>query len=116
MDNRQQKQHVQEPQMIATEIAVSPDAFALKIKDTTMAPRFIEGMLLNVDPSQRVEDRDFAIIHLQDQKHAIFKQILHDGSDIYLKPLNPDFKTTLMDKINGRLIGPVIQARNDFRK
>src|SRR3990167_1621898 len=41
IDWPQQKQHVQEPKMIATEIAVSPDAFALKIKDTTMAPRFI---------------------------------------------------------------------------
>lgn len=109
-----QQKNIQHPQMIATELAVGLNAFALTVKDTTMSPRFNEGMLLIVDPDQTVEDRDFAILLLDHQTHVVFKQILKDGADIYLKPLNPDFKTTLLSPTS-RIIGPVIQARTDFK-
>lgn len=109
-----QREKIQNPMMIGTDLAIGKQAFALKVKDSTMAPRFIEGMLLIADPDVQINDRDFAILHREGQMHAIFRQILKDGEDIYLKPLNPDFKTTLMDKTKYRLIAGLVQARDDF--
>lgn len=108
------RQTIQNPLMVATDLPIGKDAFALRVKDTTMSPRFIEGILLIVDPERVAGDRDFAILSVMGQKQAIFKQILKDGVDVYLKPLNPDFKTTLMDDMQHQIIGTVIQARDDF--
>lgn len=109
-----QRSSIHSPSMVATDLPVGKDAFALKVKDATMAPRFVEGIILIIDPDRNPEDRDFAVLSMAGQKHAIFKQILKDGHDIYLKPLNPDFKTMLMDTTQCRIIGTIIQARDDF--
>lgn len=105
---------IQHPFMVATDVPIGKQAFALKVKDVTMAPRFVEGTLLIVDPARTPADRDFAILYVEGQKNAIFKQILKDGNDTYLKPLNPDFQTTLLDPSQHRIIGTVVQARDDF--
>lgn len=99
----------------ATEISVSDNAFALRVKDTTMMPRFTENTLLIIDPKVPPSDRDYVIAHIANQKQAVFRQLLLDSDDIYLKPLNPDFKMVLLDK-KSRLLGVMVQARMDFKK
>ncbi len=108
------KQRIINPLMVGTNLPIGKQGFALRVKDTTMAPRFVEGTLLIVDPDHPAKDRSFIIAHIEGQKYVVFKQILKDGDDIYLKPLNPDFKTTVVDKTKCRVIGCVIQARDDF--
>lgn len=105
---------INNPSMVATDLVVEEGAFALMVKDNTMFPRFVEGMTLIIDPKRLAKNRDFVIVHLSEQPQAVFKQILTDGDDIYLKPLNPDFKTMLVDKSRFRFIGTVIQAREDL--
>ncbi len=99
----------------ATEISVSKNAYALRVKDTTMLPRFPEHTLLIIDPLVQPADRDYVIAHIANQKQAIFRQFLLDSDDIYLKPLNTDFKMTLLDK-KSHLLGVMVQARMDFKK
>lgn len=99
---------------VPTEVNVSQKAFALRVKDTTMLPRFPENTLLIIDPDQQATDRDFVIVHLSGQKQAIFRQVLFDGDNIYLKPLNPDFQIQLSDK-KSQIIGVMVQARMDFK-
>lgn len=98
----------------ATEISVSENAFALRVKDTTMLPRFPENTLLIIDPKEQPSDRDFVIAHIANQKQAVFRQFLLNGDDTYLKPLNVDFNMTLLDK-KSRLLGVMVQARMDFK-
>ncbi|MBI5447339.1 MAG: helix-turn-helix domain-containing protein [Gammaproteobacteria bacterium] len=109
-----QRESIQAPVMIGTDLTVSKNAFALRVKDTTMMPRFLEGMLLIADPEKPVHDRGFAILRQTGQKTAIFKQILKDSADTYLKALNPDFKTILMDEARYQFIATLVQARDDL--
>lgn len=100
---------------ISTDADVSDQAFAVIVKDSTMLPRFAEGTLLIIDPEVQPEDKDFVVVMLKGQKHPTFKQLLIDGDDSYLKPLNPDFNTVQMDK-ESKLVGVMVQARMDFKK
>jgi SOS-response transcriptional repressor LexA len=100
---------------ISTDIELSQHAYALTVRDTTMEPRFPEGTVLLVDPNLQPNSLDFAIIHIEGQHLPNFKQILIDGEHTILKPLNADFKTSLLDKPH-KFLGVMIQSRMDFKK
>jgi len=100
---------------VSTDQDISKNAFGLVIKDNTMEPRFPEGTLLIVDPELKIQNCDFAIVYVDGQKQPTFKQVLIDGEAIYLKPLNADFKTTLLDKSH-KFLGKVVQAQMNLDK
>ena len=102
-------------QTISTDIQVSDNTYALTIKDTTMEPRFPEGTVIILDPILQPVDRDFAVVQIEGQYSPHFKQVLIDGDTIYLKPLNPDFKTIILDKKHN-FLGVMVQSRMDFKK
>lgn len=99
---------------ISADLNLSSKAFALKVKDTTMEPRFPEGTIILIDPEMQPTNRDFAVVYVDGHKIPTFKQILIDGNSTYLKPLNPDFKSIHLDK-NYKFLGVVVQARMDFK-
>ncbi len=100
---------------VSTDIELSQHAYALTVRDTTMEPRFPEGTVLLVDPELSPSSLDFAIVHIEGQHLPNFKQVLIDGEHTILKPLNPDFKTLLLDKPH-KFLGVMIQSRMDFKK
>ena len=102
-------------QSVSIDLGLSENAYALIIKDTTMEPRFPENTIIIIDPDLQPHDRDFAIIHIDGQQLPTFKQVLIDGDTTYLKPLNPDFKTILLDK-KYRFLGVMVQAKMDFKR
>lgn len=102
-------------QSISTDLHLSENAYALKVRDNTMEPRFPEGMLVIVEPALQPENRDFAIAHIDGQKLPTFKQVLLDGNMAYLKPINPDFQPVPLDKKH-RFLGVVVQSRMDHKK
>lgn len=102
-------------QTVSTDIDVSDDTYALIIKDTTMEPRFPEGTVIILDPTIQPVDRDFAVVQIEGQHSLHFKQVLIDGDTIYLKPLNSDFKTIVLDKKHN-FLGVMVQSRMDFKK
>jgi len=109
------KEKFPELEYLVTDADVGPDAYALKVKDTAMRPLFPEDTVLIIDPALQPEDRDYAIVHIDEQKQAIFRQILFDGQNIYLKPLNADFKITQLEG-KYKFLGIVVQSRGEFKK
>lgn len=105
---------INDVEKISTEINVSDKAYALRVKDTTMLPLFPEGTILIIDPEVKADNKDFVIVRMSGQKQAIFRQFLFDGDDIYLKPVNADFKMHLLDK-KSKLLGVMVQARMNFK-
>lgn len=99
---------------ISTEIHVGENAFALRVKDTTMLPLFPEGTYLIIDPTVKAENKDFVIVQIAGQKQAVFRQLLLDGDNVYIKPVNPDFKMQLLDK-KSKQLGVMVQARMNFK-
>lgn len=94
---------------IITEADVSTDAYAVRVEDTTMRPRFPEGTVLIVDPHYPIKDGSFVIAYLKEQEKVVFKQLLIDGEHQYLKSLNVDFPIIRMPK-EYLLLGTMVQA------
>lgn len=98
---------------VSTESNVSTSAFAVKVEDNTMEPRYPEGTLLIIEPELTCQDKDFALVHLDGQKKAQFKQILFDADDLYLKPLNKDFEIKRVDG-RYRILGVMVQSLTEY--
>ncbi len=98
---------------ISTEAVVSENAFAVRVEDSTMAPRFPEATILVFDPEIKAQDKDFVAIHIEGHQKMQFKQMLLDGPDLYLKPINVDFQTNRVDKPY-RVLGVMTQALTEF--
>jgi len=97
-----------------TELAASSDTYSLIMTGDAMAPRFMEGTILIVNPTLEPKDRDFVVVRLKGQNSVTFKQLLLDGNDKYLKPLNPEFQTQLLEK-GYKFMGVMIQAKMNYR-
>lgn len=97
-----------------TDAEVGQLAFAIKLLDDHSLPLFPAGTLLVIDPECCSGNRDFVLLHFAGQKGAVLKQLLIDGEDFYLKPLNPEFKTIAMSR-KDKILGTMVQAKIDFR-
>lgn len=106
----QETNEMSNSQKILTEAKISNGAYALKVKDSTMMPRFSEDTILIVDPSLTPKNRDYAIILHGKQNIPIFRQILFDCNKVYAKPLNPAFKMILLKKPY-KFLGVVVEAK-----
>jgi SOS-response transcriptional repressor LexA len=98
---------------VTTELNLSDHAFALDIEDDYL-DSFHRGTKLIVDSTTEPNHGDYVISHKKASPIASLNQILKHEADTYLKPTNPDFKTTLMDE-HYRLIGVVVQARMNLK-
>lgn len=103
----------QQPRYVTTEIGIGENSFALEINDDHHN-NFQKGALLIVDPSLSVNHRDYVISYKEGSQQASLKQVLMHEGDIYLKPTNSDFKTTLMDNQH-RIIGVVVQVKMNLK-
>ncbi len=95
-------------------MGLSDDAFALVMPDTSMEPMFQRGSLLIFDPRNDPQDRSFVLVRLASPATIVFRQLIIDIDQKYLKPLNPDFnlfKMRLLDK-NDEIIANLVESRN----
>lgn len=72
-----------------------------------------EGHLILVDPDVEPMNGSLVVAKLEDSQDVTFKKLVIDAGQKYLKPLNPNYKTT---PINGncRIVGVVIEAKIKF--
>lgn len=101
--------------LVQTDLKISDQAYAIRLKDSTMYPMFPDGTLLIIEPNQQCMHKDFVIAYKKGQQQAIFKQILIDGKYHYLKSVSPDYPSQKMTK-HDKILGVMLQARIDFRK
>jgi SOS-response transcriptional repressor LexA len=100
---------------ILTDIELTSNAFALIVEheDWQFFPR---STVLIIEPSLEPKHRDYVVIVKKENKNkssATLRQLLIDGNEKYLKPLNPEFKIcslTAEDKI----LGVMKQSRRDY--
>ena len=109
------KNEMQNNELILTDAAVSKAGFALKIKDASMDPVFPKNTLLIADPERQAKDRSYIIAKLMNHPEAIFRQLLIDAGDYYLKSLSPDFDQYKMTRLNNndKILSVVVQAKRD---
>lgn len=91
--------------------------FALRVKGDSMvnpngAPSFPEGFILVVEPEMEPAPGDF-VIAKNGENEATFKQLIKDGGDWYLKPLNPRYPLKALG--DARIVGVVREATLRFK-
>lgn len=109
------KNEIRNSELILTDASVGKAAFALKIKDASMDPVFPRNTLLIADPERQAKDRSYVIAKLVNHPEAIFRQLLIDAGNHYLKPLSPDFDQYKMTYLNNndKILSVVVQAKRD---
>ena len=88
---------------------VSSRAFALKIKDDSMTPRFLPGDIIIVDPEVIPQSGDFCVAWLNGE--VTFKKFYENDKEIRLIPLNEKYPVIVIEKgksVDFRLIGKVV--------
>jgi SOS-response transcriptional repressor LexA len=77
-------------EFVDTTVNVGRHTFALRVKGDSMEPNFPEGAILIIEPDMDFQPGDYVIAKNGDNE-ATFKQLVKDGADWYLKPLNPRY-------------------------
>lgn len=77
-------------EMIPTAVPVRRHTFALRVSGDSMEPEFHEGMVLIIEPELDPQHGDFVVAKNGDNE-TTFKQLIKDGADWYLKPVNPRY-------------------------
>jgi len=102
-------------ELIFTDANVGKNGYALKINDAAMDPVFPKNTLLIADPDKLPKDRSYVIAILSGINIPIFRQLLIDAKDHYLKALSPDLEQYRMAPLNknDKILSVVVQAKRD---
>lgn len=73
---------------ISTEKQVGSKAFALLIETDSYGLMFKKGSVVILDPDKTPQDGDLVLVKLESEPDILFRQLIKDGSDIYLRPVN----------------------------
>lgn len=73
-----------------------PQAFALKVKGNSMAPRIEDGDTVIVSPAREPHSGDICVVRVGGED--TLKKVKFEGNYIHLIPLNPDFEPMTVKK------------------
>ncbi len=84
----------------------SEKTIILPVAGISMSPKFEEGDLIFVDPNKEVKHGSFVVArHEQD---VIFRQLVTEGSRLYLKAVNPDWPEPLLKTTPENILGVIV--------
>lgn len=99
-------------EQIATTVPVKKHTFALRVSGDSMEPDFKEGAIIIVEPDMEAHPGDFVIAKNGDEE-TTFKQLVRDGGDWYLKPLNSRYPMKPLGRSS--IVGVVRAVERRFR-
>lgn len=105
----------EEAPRITVTTRVGAHTFALKVRGDSMEPEFPEGCIIIVDPEREAKTGSYVVMRLDEEMEATFKQMIMDGSRIYLKPINPRYPILEMNGKKATTVGVVIQMVKEYR-
>lgn len=73
-----------------------PQAFALKVKGNSMAPRIEDGDTVIVSPAQEPRSGDICVVRVNGED--TLKKVKFEGNYVHLIPLNPEFEPMTVKK------------------
>lgn len=99
-------------ELISTTVPVNRYTFALRVDGDSMEPEFLHGMVLIVEPELDPLPGDFVIAKNANEE-TTFKQLVKDGADWYLKPLNDRYPIKPLGESS--IIGVVRSVEKRYR-
>lgn len=97
---------------IPTTAPVNRYTFALRVVGDSMEPEFTDGMQLIIEPELDPRHNDF-VVAKNGGDETTFKQLVQDGGDWYLKPLNPRYPIKPLG--NSTIIGVLRSVEKRYR-
>ena len=82
------------------------ESFALMVMGHSMAPEFLEGEIIIIEPEGLTKDGSYVLAWLQEE--WTFRQLLRAGTGWTLHPLNPAFSDSPIDDLSA-VRGVIIQ-------
>jgi SOS-response transcriptional repressor LexA len=112
------KDKIKNKSLILTDALISQQGYALYVEDTSMEPIFFQGTLLILDPGRLPKNRSYVIAKLAKFPGPIFRQLVVDINNRYLKPLAPDLSSCKMTFLNNndKILSTLVQAKRDFEE
>ncbi|HEX8987357.1 MAG TPA: S24 family peptidase [Rhodocyclaceae bacterium] len=89
------------------------EAFALMVLGDSMAPEFVEGDVVVIEPSGEARDGSFVLAHAGGE--FIFRQLQRDGAGWRLAPLNPAYPIIPISDLSA-VRGVIIQKSKPGRR
>ena len=89
------------------------EAFALMVLGDSMAPEFVEGEIVVIEPSGEAGDGSYVLAHADGD--WIFRQLRRDGERWLLAPLNPAYPAVAIDDLSA-VRGVIIQKSKPGRR
>lgn len=112
--NKQSQTNTQK--FILADVGSSDKSYALKILDGAMDPIFPIETILIIDPLVLPKDKSYIIALIKGSSVPIFRQLIINGPEKYLKPLSPDTEIYKMIKLRNsdHILATIIQARRNY--
>lgn len=102
--------------MVRVTVPVQRHTYALRVHGDSMVSElgdsFPEGSIIIVEPEMKAEPGDY-VIAIRDGNQSTFKQLVSDGGDLYLKPLNVRYPLKALG--NAVIVGVVREFTKRFR-
>jgi len=80
----------------------------------SMEPPFQDGEYIFVDPDVAADNGKFVLVRLEDTQEAAFKQLIIESGRMYLKALNPDWPTRIMEVTENAFIYGVVEFKGEI--
>ncbi|WP_340618851.1 LexA family protein [Xenorhabdus entomophaga] len=97
-----------------TSVECSQRAFWLEVKgDSMVSPNGLsvpQGMIILVDPEVKPTTNNLVVAKLDGEKEPTFKQLITEGYDTFLKPLNAQYNMIPLNN-HVHIIGVVVEAK-----
>jgi SOS-response transcriptional repressor LexA len=84
------------------------NTFALTIVGESMHPEYSPGEIIYVDPEVEAVNGSCVVVRQNGDTEATFKQLMLDGSKKYLKALNPDWPSPIVEILPDAVICGVV--------
>ncbi|WP_338885186.1 MULTISPECIES: LexA family protein [Xenorhabdus] len=95
-------------------VECSQRAFWLEVKgDSMVSPNGLsipQGMIILVDPEIKPTPNNLVVAKLDGEKELTFKQLITEGYDKFLKPLNPQYNMIPLNN-HVHIVGVVVEAK-----
>ncbi len=84
-------------ELLPCPVCCSPESFVLRVRGSSMEPKFHEGDLIFVDPNASADHGKYVVVRLDESNEATFKQLIIEEGRQYLKALNPDWPNRIIE-------------------
>jgi transcriptional regulator with XRE-family HTH domain len=91
--------------------------FKIRMNDDSMDPLFSKNSLLIFDTTKKPKDNSYVLVHIKGENTLLFRQLLFDSHNKYLKPLNSDsekYRIKCLSRCD-KICGVLVQARRNFQ-